>query len=143
MPQPVTDVLRTLQQYLIGQYAPDRGGCSRHPNVLARGLAYGDAAAVRQVIEDIGEGKLPQLGQGTLRLSEELGQPDYAMQSKGVEYPAYLPQTNPGYPWALAGGHMSMRTYMVLLMEFFAELREKVLDKFDALLEANLPTPPT
>ncbi len=26
--------------------------------------------------------------------------------------------------------------------EFFAELREKVLDKFDALLEANLPTLP-
>ena len=23
--------------------------------------------------------------------------------SKGLEYPAYLPQTNPGYPWALAG----------------------------------------
>ena len=214
---------------------------------IAGGVAYGDAAAARQVIEDIGEGKLPQLGQGALRLSEELGQPDYAMHSKGVEYPAYLPQTNPGYPWALAGGHMSMRTYMVLLMEretgvdhwvdtitsvdrglsfmrddmvgickfsmlsnadvaeaiasttgvhlseddlrdaalrtflrgyrlerlqgfaradyqmpaavheksdaielpyfntpeFFAELREKVLDKFDALLEANLPTLPT
>jgi aldehyde:ferredoxin oxidoreductase len=27
--------------------------------------------------------------------------------------------------------------------EFFAELREKVLDKFDALLESNLPTLPT
>ena len=214
---------------------------------IAGGLSYGDATAARQVIEDIGNGKLPQLGQGSLRLSEELGQPDYAMHSKGVEYPAYLPQTNPGYPWALAGGHMSMRTYLVLLMEretgvdhwvdtitsvdrglsfmrddmvgickfsmlsnadvaeaiasttsvhlseqdikdaalrtflrgyrleklqgftradyqmpadvheksdaielpylntpeFFAELREKVLDRFDALLEANLPTLPT
>jgi aldehyde:ferredoxin oxidoreductase len=214
---------------------------------VAGGLAYGDAAAARQVIEDIGKGKLPQLGQGSLRLSEELGEPDYAMQSKGMEYPAYIPQTNPGYPWALAGGHMSMRTYMALLMEretgidywveaitsvdrglsfmrddmagickfsmlpnsdvaeavasatgvqlseddikgaalrtflrgyrleklqgfaradyqmpaavheksdaidlpyfntpeFFAELREKVLDKFDALLESNLPTLPT
>jgi len=84
---------------------------------IAGGLAYGDAAAARQAIEDIGNGKLPQLGQGALRLSEEFGQPDYAMHSKGMEFPAYLPQTNPGYPWALAGGHMSMRTYLVLLNE--------------------------
>jgi aldehyde:ferredoxin oxidoreductase len=84
---------------------------------IADGLAYGDAAAARQAIEAIGNGKLPQLGQGALRLSEEVGQPDYAMQSKGMEFPAYLPQTNPGYPWALAGGHMSMRTYLVLLNE--------------------------
>jgi len=84
---------------------------------IAGGLAYGDAAAARQAIESIGNGKLPQLGQGALRLSEELGQPDYAMHSKGMEFPAYLPQTNPGYPWALAGGHMSMRTYLVLLNE--------------------------
>ena len=39
------------------------------------------------------------------------------MQSKGVEYPAYLPQTNPGYPWALAGGHMSMRTFLLYVVE--------------------------
>jgi aldehyde:ferredoxin oxidoreductase len=84
---------------------------------IAGGLAYGDAAAARQAIEAIGNGKLPQLGQGALRLSEEVGQLDYAMQSKGMEFPAYLPQTNPGYPWALAGGHMSMRTYLVLLNE--------------------------
>jgi aldehyde:ferredoxin oxidoreductase len=84
---------------------------------IAGGLAYGDTAAARQAIEAIGNGKLPQLGQGALRLSEELGQPDYAMHSKGMEFPAYLPQTNPGYPWALAGGHMSMRTYLVLLNE--------------------------
>jgi aldehyde:ferredoxin oxidoreductase len=84
---------------------------------IAGGLAYGDAAAARQAIESISEGKLPQLGQGALRLSEEVGEPDYAMHSKGMEFPAYLPQTNPGYPWALAGGHMSMRTYLVLLNE--------------------------
>jgi aldehyde:ferredoxin oxidoreductase len=84
---------------------------------IAGGLAYGDAAATRHAIESIGEGKLPQLGQGVLRLSEEIGEPDYAMHSKGMEFPAYLPQTNPGYPWALAGGHMSMRTYLVLLNE--------------------------
>jgi aldehyde:ferredoxin oxidoreductase len=84
---------------------------------IAGGLAYGDAAAARQAIDAIGNGKLSQLGQGALRLSEEVGQPDYAMHSKGMEFPAYLPQTNPGYPWALAGGHMSMRTYLVLLNE--------------------------
>jgi aldehyde:ferredoxin oxidoreductase len=84
---------------------------------VAGGLAYGDAAAARRAIESIGAGKLPQLGQGALRLSEEIGEPEYAMHSKGMEFPAYLPQTNPGYPWALAGGHMSMRTYLVLLNE--------------------------
>ncbi|MCH7989205.1 MAG: aldehyde:ferredoxin oxidoreductase, partial [Planctomycetes bacterium] len=51
------------------------------------------------------------------RLSRQLGEIDYAMHCKGVEFPAYLPQTNPGYPWALAGGHMSMRTYLLLLYE--------------------------
>ena len=39
------------------------------------------------------------------------------MHCKGVEFPAYLPQTNPGYPWATAGGHMSMRTMFLLLLE--------------------------
>ena len=39
------------------------------------------------------------------------------MHCKGVELPAYLPQTNPGYPWALAGGHMSMRTYILAIVE--------------------------
>ena len=39
------------------------------------------------------------------------------MQGKGLEYPAYLPETNPGYPWALAGGHMSMRTFLLLILD--------------------------
>ena len=34
-----------------------------------------------------------------------------------LELPAYLPDTNPGYPWAIAGGHMSMATYMLLALE--------------------------
>jgi aldehyde:ferredoxin oxidoreductase len=50
-------------------------------------------------------------------MSEVLGDNGYAMHCKGVELPAYLPQTNPGYPWALAGGHMSMRTFLLLLFE--------------------------
>jgi aldehyde:ferredoxin oxidoreductase len=39
------------------------------------------------------------------------------MHCKGVELPAYLPETNPGYPFALAGGHMSMRTFLFLVFE--------------------------
>jgi aldehyde:ferredoxin oxidoreductase len=39
------------------------------------------------------------------------------MHVKGLELPAYLPDTNPGYPWAIAGGHMSMSTYMLLALE--------------------------
>jgi len=90
----------------------------RHPDApIAHGVKYGDYETAKKVLEDMGRGKLRQLGQGTLRLSQEVGAPEYAMQSKGVEYPAYLPQTNPGYPWALAGGHMSMRTYLLLLVE--------------------------
>lgn len=86
-------------------------------------LAYGDVAAAKRTIEQIAKGELPQLGQGVKRLSEAMGHTGYAMHSKGVEYPAYLPQTNPGYPFALAGGHMSMRTYLLLLYE-----RETSLD---------------
>jgi aldehyde:ferredoxin oxidoreductase len=86
-------------------------------------LAYGDVAGAKRTIERIAKGELPQLGQGVKRLAEAIGDTAYAMHSKGVEYPAYLPQTNPGYPFALAGGHMSMRTYLLLLYE-----RETSLD---------------
>lgn len=108
----------------------------RHPEArLAGGLAYGDAAAAMRVVEEIGTGQLPQLGQGTLRLSRELGETGYAMQCKGVELPAYLPQTNPGYPFALAGGHMSMRTYLLLLYE-----RETGLDYWVDAITRRGPT---
>jgi aldehyde:ferredoxin oxidoreductase len=86
-------------------------------------LKYGDVAGAKRTIERIAKGEMPQLGQGVKRLSEAIGETGYAMHSKGVEYPAYLPQTNPGYPFALAGGHMSMRTYLLLLYE-----RETSLD---------------
>ncbi len=90
----------------------------RHPDApIADGLSYGDFERARQTIDRIGNGQLEQVGQGTLRLAEQMGETEYAMQCKGVEFPAYLPQTNPGYPWALAGGHMSMRTYLLLLHE--------------------------
>ncbi len=91
---------------------------NRHRDApIAGGLTYGDFEGAMRVVEEIATGRLPQLGQGVMRLSQELNEPGYAMHSKGLEYPAYLPQTNPGYPWALAGGHMSMRTYLLLVME--------------------------
>jgi aldehyde:ferredoxin oxidoreductase len=39
------------------------------------------------------------------------------MHCKGLELPAYLPETNPGYPFAIAGGHMAMRTFLLLVFE--------------------------
>jgi aldehyde:ferredoxin oxidoreductase len=90
----------------------------RHPEApIAGGLSYGDADATRGAIEAVAAGENPELGQGVMRLADATGESGYAMHSKGVEYPAYQPQTNPGYPWALAGGHMSMRTFFLLVIE--------------------------
>lgn len=90
----------------------------RHPEApIANGLSYADPQATKVAIEGIAFGDLPELGKGTLSLSLEQGETGYAMHSKGVEYPAYLPHTNPSYPWALAGGHMSMRTYILAMVE--------------------------
>jgi len=83
----------------------------------AGGPRFGDFEGARQAILDIGEGRNELIGQGSLRMSEELGEPEYAMHCKGMELPAYLPQHNPGYPWAMAGGHMSMRTFLLYLFD--------------------------
>lgn len=84
---------------------------------IAGGLAFGDAAGTAIAIGKVGTGELTDIGQGVLRLARQTGEPEYAMHSKGVEFPAYLPHTNPAYPWALAGGHMSMRTYLLAQIE--------------------------
>jgi aldehyde:ferredoxin oxidoreductase len=89
----------------------------RNGPVLLDGLAYGDVHEVEQAIRGAAAGQLPDLGGGVKRLSDRLGETEDAMHSKGVEYPAYQPQTNPGFPWALAGGHMSMRTFMLYATE--------------------------
>lgn len=114
---------------LVDEYAMDSislGGSlgyamewnKRHPDdLIAGGLSYGDFEATRAAIEAVGEGRLSEIGQGTLRLSTQQAEPAYAMHAKGVEFPAYLPHTNPSYPWALAGGHMSMRTYLLAIVE--------------------------
>ena len=39
------------------------------------------------------------------------------MHCKGVEHSAYIGQTNPGYPFAIAGGHMSMRTFLLYVLD--------------------------
>ena len=84
---------------------------------MFNGATFGDADKIRQLIEQVGTGQLPELGRGVKRLSEQLGETGYAMHCKGLELPAYVPDTNPGYPWAIAGGHMSMATYMLVAME--------------------------
>ncbi len=84
---------------------------------LADGLAYGQADELMETIRKVADGLLPEVGQGSKRLSDQMDETAFAMQSKGVEFPAYLPHTNPGYPWALAGGHMAMRTYLLYFTE--------------------------
>ncbi len=90
----------------------------RHPDTpLAGGIAFGDFEATMAAITAIGEGRLPEVGQGAFRMARDTGEWGYAMQCKGVEFPAYLPHHNPGYPWALAGGHMTMRTFLSMIVE--------------------------
>ena len=91
---------------------------ARHPDKpLFNGATFGQHGPVRELIEGAGLGKLPEIGQGVARLAQKTGEPGYAMQIKGLELPAYVPDTNPGYPFAIAGGHMSMATFLLLVLE--------------------------
>jgi aldehyde:ferredoxin oxidoreductase len=90
----------------------------RHPEApLLNGATFGDFEKIRQLVEETGCGRLPEIGHGSKRLSEQTGETSYAYHVKGLELPAYLPETNPGYAWAIAGGHMSMGSYGVLIRE--------------------------
>lgn len=90
----------------------------RHPDHrILNGATFEDFEKVRELIEMAGRGQCPDVGRGVKRLADSLGEPGYAMHCKGLELPAYLPDSNPGYPWAIAGGHMSMATYMALALE--------------------------
>lgn len=90
----------------------------RHPDKkLLNGATFGDFKLIRELIEQTGQGHLPEIGKGVKRLSVQTGEPAYAMQVKGLELPAYLPETNPGYAFAIAGGHMSMGTHMLRAKE--------------------------
>ncbi len=97
-------------------YVLDYNG--RHPDKpLFNGATFGQFDKIKELVRLTGAGKAPEIGQGSKRLSEKLGETGYAIQVKGLELPAYLPETNPGYPWAIAGGHMSMGTYLLLVRQ--------------------------
>lgn len=90
----------------------------RHPEKpILGGVQFGDYEKIRELIIQAGEGKCPEIGKGSMRLSESLGETSYAYHVKGLEIAAYQPETNPGYAWAIAGGHMSMGTYGMLTRE--------------------------
>jgi len=95
----------------------------RHPEKpLFNGAVFGDYDKIRELIIQAGKGKLLDIGQGSMRLSEQTGETDYAYHIKGLEIAAYLPETNPGYCWAIAGGHMSMGSYGTLIREGLSDV---------------------
>lgn len=81
---------------------------------LLNGAVFGDYEKIRELVIQTGKGECEAIGRGVKRLSESLEETGYAMHVKGLELPSYLPETNPGYIWAIAGGHMSMQTYGLL-----------------------------
>ena len=95
----------------------------RHPETpLFNGATFGDYEKIYELIKQAGEGKLPGIGKGSMRLSQLMGETDYAYHIKGLEIAAYLPETNPGYCWAIAGGHMSMGSYGTLIREGLSDV---------------------
>jgi aldehyde:ferredoxin oxidoreductase len=95
----------------------------RYPQAtILNGATFGDYEKIRELIIQAGEGKLPEIGQGSMRLSQSLNETSYAYHVKGLEIAAYQPETNPGYAWAIAGGHMSMGTYGLLTREGKSDL---------------------
>jgi aldehyde:ferredoxin oxidoreductase len=99
----------------------------RHPQTpILNGATFGDYEKIHELVVQTGEGKLPEIGRGSMRLSESLGETSYAYHVKGLEIAAYQPETNPGYAWAIAGGHMSMGTYGLLTREGKSDLESWV-----------------
>lgn len=95
----------------------------RHPQeTILNGATFGDYEKIRELVIQAGEGRLPEIGQGSMRLSQSLNETGYAYHVKGLEIAAYQPETNPGYAWAIAGGHMSMGTYGLLTREGKSDL---------------------
>lgn len=82
---------------------------------LLNGAVFGDFERIKELVIQTGMGNLGSIGKGVKRLSEQLGETAYAIHVKGLELPAYLPETNPGYVFAIAGGHMSMGTHLNLV----------------------------
>ena len=91
---------------------------ARHPDKpIFDGMTFGDFEKACHFIRETAAGRAPEIGRGVRRIATSLGETAYAMECKGLELPAYLPETNPGYPFAIAGGHMSMRTFLLLVFE--------------------------
>src|SRR6185369_8633314 len=88
-----------------------------HFSPICDGVGFGQFEQIKALIVRTGRGGLSDIGQGVKRLSGRLGETSYAMHVKGLELPAYLPETNPGYAFAIAGKHMSMNTHMYLAKE--------------------------
>ncbi len=99
----------------------------RHPEApILNGATFGDYEKIRELVIQTGEGELPEIGRGSMRLSESLDETSYAYHVKGLEIAAYQPETNPGYVWAIAGGHISMGTYGLLTREGKSDLESWV-----------------
>jgi aldehyde:ferredoxin oxidoreductase len=99
----------------------------RHPEKpILNGATFGDFQKIRELVIGAGEGRFPEVGRGSMRLSQATGETSYAYHVKGLELPAYQPETNPGYAWAIAGGHMSMATYGLLTREGKSDLESWV-----------------
>jgi aldehyde:ferredoxin oxidoreductase len=95
----------------------------RHPEApIINGATFGEYDKIRQLVEQTGRGECAEIGQGSKLLSETTGETSYAYHVKGLELPAYLPETNPGYAWSIAGGHMAMATYGLLAREGKSDL---------------------
>ena len=100
---------------------------ARHPEKpILNGATFGDYEKIKALVVGAGEGRLPEVGRGSMRLSQATGETSYAYHVKGLELPAYQPETNPGYAWAIAGGHMSMATYGLLTREGKSDLESWV-----------------
>ncbi len=90
----------------------------RHPEApIFNGANFGNFEKIMELLVQTGHGELADIGCGVMQLSEKLGETSYAFHVKGLELPAYLPETNPGYVFAITGGHMSMRTSTLLARE--------------------------
>lgn len=81
-------------------------------------LHWGDADKMLQLVEDMAyqRGLGAELGEGTKRFGERYGAPELAMQSKGMEYPAYDPRGAQGQALAYATsnrGGCHMRAYLI------------------------------
>ena len=84
---------------------------------LSDGPKFGDAGAIVSLVRMIGErtGIGNQLGEGSFRLAQRCGHPEFSMSVKGLEMPAYDPRGVQGMGLAFATsnrGACHLRAYM-------------------------------